>query len=111
MLMLVAACSICLFSGCGQNVDENKTPEQIKTEAANMSAQDIEALIVKYQKAIEAKAAELKVEADKLAKIPLAKQLDDEAKAVRANMEKLTSSLEKLKANMSAYAESLKAKK
>ena len=111
MLLLVAACGIFLLAGCGQGVDENKTPAQIQSEVANMSAQDIQAMIVKYQKAIEAKAAELKAEADKLAKIPLTQQLGDEAKKLRDNMANITTSLDKLKANMAAYAEGLKAKK
>ena len=108
---MVAACGIFFLAGCGQGVDENKTPAQIRSEVANMSAQDIQTVIVKYQKAIEAKAFELKAEAEKLSKIPLTEQLGDEAKKLRDNMENITVSLDKLKANMAAYADGLKAQK
>ena len=111
MLLLAASCSILFLAGCGQDVDENKTPAQIQSEVANMSAQDIQTMIVKYQKAIEAKAVELKAEADKLARIPLTEQLGDEAKKLRNDMENITVSLDQLKANMAAYADGLKAKK
>ena len=111
MWLLAASCSILFLAGCGQDVDENKTPAQIQSEVANMSAQDIQTMIVKYQKAIEAKAVELKAEADKLARIPLTEQLGDEAKKLRNDMENITVSLDKLKANMAAYADGLKAKK
>ena len=90
---------------------KHKTPEQIKQEVTSMSASDIEAVIAKYTKAIEAKAAELKKETEKLSNVPLTEQLGDEAKKIRANMADLTKSLDKLKANMEAYADGLKAKK
>ena len=104
-------CGAMFLFGCGQGADENKTPEQIKQEVTSMSASDIEAVIAKYTKAIEAKAAELKKETEKLSNVPLTEQLGDEAKKIRANMADLTKSLDKLKANMEAYADGLKAKK
>ncbi len=109
---LLTVCA-CLFfvAGCGESVDENKTPEQIKQEVMNMSAADIQKKIEAYTKAIESKTAELKAETEKLAKIPLAEQLGDEAKKVRANIGNIESSLSKLKDNMAAYAEGLNAKK
>ena len=70
-----------------------------------------EAVIAKYAKAIEAKSQELARETEKLSKVPLTEQLGDEAKKIRANMAGLTESLDKLKANMEAYTDGLKAKK
>ncbi len=111
MLMALLCCGAVFLAGCGDNVDENKTPEQIKTEVASMNADDIQKVIAEYQKAIEEKAAEVKVEADKLAKIPLTEQFGDEAKKLRGNVSELTKSLDKLKANMETYADALKQKK
>ncbi len=110
MAMLVL-CGAVMLTGCGDGVDENKTPAQIKSEAANMSVADLESMIAKYAKAVEKKAAELKAETAKLADIPLTEQLGDEAKKLRGNVAELTKSLDKLKANLEAYADSLKAKK
>jgi hypothetical protein len=63
-----------------------------------------------YTKAIDAKTAEIKVEADKLAKIPLTEMLGDDAKALQSKIADMTKSLDKLKANLEAYAEGLKSK-
>jgi len=109
-LGLMLGC-VMFLAGCGQEASEDKTPEQIKQEVVSMNAADIEAMIAKYNKAIEAKAAELKKETDKLSKIPLTEQLGDEAKKIRGNVKEITASLDKLKATMEAYADGLKAKK
>ena len=111
--MILAAAALCgamFLAGCGNNVDENKTPAQIQSEAAKMSVEDIQKVVAEYQKAIEKKASEIAKETDKLAKIPLAEQLGDDAKAIRAEIAKLTESMNKLKANAEAYLQEIKAK-
>ena len=102
--------STLLIAGCSNGVDENKTPAEIKAEVVNMNMNDIQAMVAKYQKAIEKKTAELKVETEKLAKIPLTEQLGAEAKNLRSSIEEITKSLDKLKDNMAAYADGLKKK-
>ena len=111
LFMSLLLCGAMFIAGCGQSADENKTPEQIKQEVTSMSVSDIEAVIAKYAKAIEAKSQELARETEKLSKVPLTEQQGDEAKKIRANMAGLTESLDKLKANMEAYTDGLKAKK
>lgn len=107
-LMLAVLCGAMFFAGCGNSADENKTPAQIQSEVSKMNTADIQAMVSKYQKAIEEKSAQLKAETEKLAKIPLAEQLGKEAKAVKENIGKLSESLQKLNANMQAYADGLK---
>ena len=108
MILALALCGMLFMAGCGDGVDEAKTPEQIKSEVANMSVADIEKMAAKYQKAIAAKAAELEKEVKKLADIPLTEQLGDEAKKLRGNIDELKKSLEKLKANLEAYLAGMK---
>ena len=109
ILMLIALlCGALMLAGCGDKVDESKTPEQIREEIQNMDLDEIRAVIEDYQKAIEKKAAELKKEVDKLAAIPLTEQLGDEAGKLRDGIRDIKDSLEKLQANMAAYAEGLK---
>ncbi|MDD3117465.1 MAG: hypothetical protein PHO45_08905 [Victivallaceae bacterium] len=111
--LLLLACVIgaaIVFYGCGKGADENKTPAQIQSEVAKMDANEINAVVAKYQKAIEAKTAELKTETEKLATIPLTEQFGDEAKKVKENMSGLSESINKLTANMQAYADGLKQK-
>ena len=111
LLLSGIICGMLCFSGCGNGVDENKTPEQIKQEAANLDAAAIEAKIEAYKKTIEEKSAQLKAEVDKLAEIPVTEQLGEEAKKIRGNIDGIKDSLEKLGKNLDAYVDSLKAKK
>ena len=110
ILLLAAACSIFLLAGCGQTIDENKTPDQIRNEVANLPVEDIQDIIVKYQTAIEAKAVKLKAEAEKLSRIPLSEQLSEKARKLRSEMQETADALDRLKAGMAAYADGLKAK-
>lgn len=110
-IAMVGLLSIGLLAGCGgSEVDENKTPEEIRQEIVNMDTKDIQKQIDAYTKAIAEKMEEVKVEAEKLSKIPLTEQLGDEAKAVRANLDNLKDSAAKLQKNLEAYAEGLKEK-
>ena len=111
MSLLVAALALGLFVGCGQKVDENKTPEQIKQEVAKMDTAQIQKQIDAYSDAIKAKSAELQVETEKMAKIPLTQMLGDEAKSLQGKIAESTKSLDKLKANLEAYTQGLKSKK
>ena len=105
-----AALAVGMLAGCGSEVDENKTPAEIKAEAANWDTAKIEKQMEAYKKAIEAKAAELKKAADELAAVPLDKKLGEEGKKAAAKVAEVTKSLDNLKAGLEAYAEALKAK-
>ena len=108
MLALTVLATALIMVGCGSKADENKTPEQIKQEVATMDAASIQAVVADYQKAIEAKSAELQKESDKLKELKPEEMLGDKAKAIKDNMAALGKSIDKLKANMEAYAEGLK---
>ena len=109
MLFLTCILSGTMFlAGCSDGVDENKTPQQ---ESIEMNIDQIKDMIAKYQKAIAQKTDEIKKETDKLANIPLQEQMGSEAKKVRAEIAKLSTSLKKLQANAQTYAEELSKKK
>ena len=108
MLAVTVLATALIMVGCGSKADENKTPEQIKQEVTKMDAASIQAVIADYQKAIEAKSAELQKEADKLKELKPEEMLGDKAKSIKDNMAGLSQSIDKLKANMQAYAEGLK---
>ena len=105
-----AALAVGMLAGCGSEVDENKTPDQIKAEVAKLDAAAIQKQIDAYKKAIEEKAAELAAKTDELKEIPLKDMLSDKAKGIQGEIAEITKSLDKLKDNMAAYAEGLKAK-
>lgn len=100
-----------MLTGCGSKADENKTPEQIKAEIANWDAAKIQKQIEVYTKAIEAKTQELAKVTDQIKEIPLTEQLGEKAKGLQAKAKEIGESIAKLKDNMAAYADGLKAKK
>lgn len=99
-----------MLAGCGDGVDENKTPDQIKAEVANLDAAAIQKQIDAYKKVIEEKSKELAKVMDQIKEIPLTEQLSDNAKKLQAEAANITKSLSKLKDNLEAYVEGLKAK-
>ena len=111
-----AVCALGLMTGCGNSssnngsVDENKTPEAIKAEAANMDTAKIQAAIGDYTKAIEAKTQELEKVLAQLKEIPLKDQLGDDAKKLQAKAGEIQGSLSKLQQNLGAYTDALNKK-
>ena len=118
-----------MLAGCGDGVDENKTPDQIKAEVANLDAAAIQKQIDAYKKAEEAYLSGKtfsvldmvplfgyalnpgdKDYMDQIKEIPLTEQLSDNAKKLQAEAANITKSLSKLKDNLEAYVEGLKAK-
>ena len=73
-----------------------------------MDAASIQAVIADYQKAIDAKTAELQKEGEKLKALKPDEVLGEKGKSIKDNMDALGKSIDKLKANMEAYAEGLK---
>lgn len=105
-----AALAVGMLAGCGNGVDENKTPEQIKAEVAKLDAAAIQKQIDAYKKAIEEKTQELAKVTDKIKEIPLTEQLSDNAKKLQGEAANITKSLSKLKDNLEAYVDGLKEK-
>ena len=106
------ACAILaagMMTGCG-DVDENKTPDQIKAEVAKLDAAAIQKQIDAYKKAIEEKSKELSKVMDQIKEIPLTEQLSDNAKKLQAEAANLGKSINKLKDNLEAYVDGLKEK-
>ena len=106
--VLFAAAAI-MLCGCGANVNENKTPEQAKTEAATMDAA-LQKQVDALKTYLESKQAEIKAVSEKIAKIPLAEQMGNDAKALREEVVKIGDSVKKIQAQLSVYLEELKAK-
>ena len=106
----VAMLTVGMLTGCGEKADENKTPEQIKSEVAGWDAARIEKQVAVYKKAIEEKSRELAKVMDQIKEIPLQEQLGEKAGDLRAQADKIGKSLDKLKDNMAAYVDGLKAK-
>lgn len=98
-------------TGCGSSVDENKPLPEIKAEAAKMDQAALKQKIEAYQKAIEAKSAEVSKALEKVKNIPLDKMLSDETVKLKDELAKQEESLGKLKDGMAAYTAALQEKK
>lgn len=99
-----------LFTGCGNNVDENKTPEQIRAEITNWDSSKLQKAVDDYTKAIAAKTEELNAALAKVKDLSAQDLLGDKGRQLKADADEIEKSLEKLKENMEVYAESLKEK-
>lgn len=110
MMFACAFVAAGMLAGCGDGVDESKTPDQIKQEIASWDAAKVQKTIDEYTRVIEAKSGELAKKMDELKEIPISEQLGEKAKGLQGEIANITKSLDKLKDNMAAYVEGLKAK-
>ncbi len=104
------ALAVGMLAGCGSEIDENKTPDQIRAEVAKLDAAAIQKQIDAYRKAIAEKTQELARVTDQIKEIPLAEQLSDNAKKLQAEAANIGKSLGRLKDNLEAYVDGLKEK-
>ena len=107
---ILFAAAMLALCGCGANVDEKQTPEQAKTQAASMDAAALQKQVDALKAYIEKKGAEAKQAAEKLSKIPLTEQMGKDAQALRDEAAKISESVKNIQAQLSVYAQELKAK-
>lgn len=110
ILAIFVAASALVLCGCGANVNENKTPEQAKTEAASMDAASLQKQVDALKAFIAEKNDEAKALAEKLSKISLTEQMGNDAKALREEASKIAESVKKIQTQLSVYVEELKSK-
>ena len=94
-----------------EKVNENKTPAEVKAEAANMDAKQLEGKIADCKKFIEAKKADAEAVAKKIAAIPVTEQLGEKSKKLRAEADKIGGSIKNVSAQLDEYVKALDAKK
>jgi len=99
-----------LLAGCGNGVDETKTPAQIKQEIADWSAERIQKTADAYQKAVDARKGELDAVLARIKQLSPQELLGEKGLKLKEEADKIGASLGKLKDNMAAYFEELKAK-
>lgn len=92
------------------DIDLDKAVADLKAEAAKMDVEALTNVAMKYKDAIMEKQAALKPLADKLAAIPIAEKMGTEAKALTADIKKLTEAIAPLKERLTVYIDALKAK-
>jgi len=108
--MLLAILSILFASGCGKKADESKPMSEIRAEAEKMDAPKLKAMAQQYKSALVTKKAEVDKLAAKIKDIPIAEALGEEAKKLKADVDKLQKSVSALQERFTVYYEKLKEK-
>ena len=114
------------ISGCSEKkesvvqtdatVDENKPISEVKAEAEKMDVKQLRAIALKYREVIEAKSAEVERIGDELLKAAVSQVASDnlisteKTKELKAQTDKLNSSIEALVERLNAYLAKLKEK-
>ena len=107
---LVLCLALISLVGCGSGADENKPISEVRAEAQGMDASGLQKKVDAYMAAIEAKKPELEKLQAKVSEISLTEILGDEAKALKADVERVQDSIDALKQRMEIYADELKKK-
>ena len=104
---------VAMLTGCGgsSSIDENKPVSQIAADAQKMTQADLQKMVAKYEAAITEKGKELEALTAKVKEIPLTELMGDKAKTLKTDISKITTSMGKLKDQMTVYAKELAAKK
>ena len=110
LIMVLLACTALVFVGCGSSgseVDEAKPISEVKAEADKMSVEQLKDIAMEYKKAIEAKQPEIEKLMQQLKEIPITQALGEEAKSLKADLEKFNSSLQALEERFDVYYKKL----
>jgi len=104
---------VAMLTGCGgsSKIDENKPIDQVAADASKMGQAELQKMVNTYEAAISEKSKEVQALAAKVKEIPLTELMGDKAKALKDDVSKLTTSMDKLKDQMAVYAKELAAKK
>jgi len=91
------------LSGCGQRADEAKPMDEIKAEVEKMDVAKLKSMAMTYKEAIVAKKGDVDKLMAKIKEIPVTEALGDEAKALKGELEAVTSSVKALKDRFDVY--------
>ncbi len=112
--LLAGLMVVAMLTGCGgssSTIDENKPVSQVAADASKMGQAELQAMVTKYEAAIAEKGKEVEALMAKVKEIPITEMMGDKAKALKDDVSKLKTSIDKLKDQMAAYAKELAAKK
>lgn len=119
ILVVLAVCAV-LLTGCKKDggsekpstdavtsVDSTLSIDAIKAKAASMNVDQLRAAAMKYKKAIEAKQPEIEAIMTKLANVPPAELLGEEAKKLQVEIDAVMTAVGDLKKHYQVYYDKL----
>ena len=96
--------------GCGSKADEDITVADAKAEAEKMDVEQLKAKAMAYKDAIVAKKADVEKVMAKIKEIPPMEAMGEDAKSLKAEVDKINESISNLKAIFQVYYDKLKEK-
>ena len=99
-----------ILAGCGGRVSETRPIDGVRTEAESMNAAQLQVMVDKYKKVMEAKKQDLVNLNEKLRSIPINEIMGAEAKKVKADIETCARSIKALGERLNVYVRELSRK-
>ncbi len=110
MILPVAVLGFVLMGCGGGAVSETKPISAVLAEAKSMSADQLKAIVNKYQTVIDSKKTEIAKLTEKLKQIPITQMLGDEAKKIKSDVQEVSNSVKALADRLNIYAQQLQSK-
>ena len=109
-VLFVVFVGVAVLAGCGSGVSEDKPIAQVEQEAQTMDEAKLQSMVDKYKAAIEAKKSDIQKLQAQLKEIPMTELMGDKAKALKADIQDITDSVNALTKRMQVYASELSKK-
>jgi len=106
---LLGLCVLVLL-GCGKKADENRPVSEVEAEAEKMSVAELRSMALKYKEALMAKEGDVEKIMAELKEVPLTKMLGEEAKGLKADIDKVNKSISALTKRFEIYHNKIKEK-
>lgn len=107
LIMIPVMVASIFIAGCGGGVDETKPIDEVRAEAQDMSAAQLESIIARYQNAIESQKEQIETLGSQLSDIPMAQMLGAEATAIKNEVSEIKDSVRALNERMNIYVREL----
>lgn len=104
MLVLVG----CGGGGGAEAEVSEMTVAEVEQQSSGMSVDDLKSKVAEYEKALQAKLADLEPIQEKLKAIPMTEMMGEEAKALQADILKISEDVTALKDRLQVYYDALK---
>ena len=109
ILTVLVLMTMLFLAGC-RDVDENKPLDSVRNEALKMDAKELTAVVKDYRDAIVTKRYELSERVTKLHGMPVNRLKSSAGRAVKADISKLSRSVDALRRRYDIYSEHLRDK-
>ena len=96
-----------ILAGCGGRVSETRPIDGVRAEAESMNAAQLQVMVDKYKKVMEAKKQDLVKLNEKLKSIPIREVMGTEAKKIKADIETCARSIKALGERLNVYVREL----